>query len=275
MSKLESKIRQFYQPVQPSVKLAAQGIGSVNYQEISAHTGLQDFIYCYWQLKTNHALTETFNYRVVADGCIDIFFELENPQESFIMGFCDQFTEFPLPGTFNYVGLRFLPGMFSQIFDVDAFALNNRFESLQAVAPGLSKFIKDSLHPGLSLPELKAVLDDFFVNQISDRSSPGDSRMHHAMAIILESSGMLNIEKDLDVGISSRQLRRLFRFYVGGTPKTFSKIVRFQKVLSTAPLLDRAIQEKLFFDAGYYDQAHFIHEFNELYGLTPQKAFRQ
>lgn len=69
-----SFIRQLYIPVQPTVK----SYGAVSYQEFLPHQQLQPYIYCYWQLKTNQKLNHPFTYRVVADGCIDIFLSLIN-----------------------------------------------------------------------------------------------------------------------------------------------------------------------------------------------------
>jgi transcriptional regulator GlxA family with amidase domain len=84
---------------------------------------------------------------------------------------------------------------------------------------------------------------------------------------------MVTVEKELDTGLSARQLRRLFDFYIGDTAKTFAKVVRFQNILNAKPSTQSLRQNKLFFDAGYYDQAHFIKEFKNFYGVTPSKAF--
>ena len=134
-----SNIRQLYKPIQPTVKLSAE---NVTYVEFLPDEKLQPFIYCYWQLKTTKTLSEKYNYKVVADGCIDIFFELNNPQENFVMGFCKKYTEFPLEKDFNYIGIRFLPTMFPQLFNISAKTLSNKFEHLQNVIPATSDFIK-------------------------------------------------------------------------------------------------------------------------------------
>jgi transcriptional regulator GlxA family with amidase domain len=100
-----------------------------------------------------------------------------------------------------------------------------------------------------------------------------DSRLYNAIEKILQEFGVVNIEQDLDTGISQRQLRRLFEFYIGDTAKTFAKVVRFQNILRAKPSSQSLRQNKLFFDVGYYDQAHFIKEFKNFYGVTPSKAF--
>jgi AraC-like DNA-binding protein len=267
---ITTEIRTLYNPVQPTVRQSAD---NVTYTEFLPDIGLQPFIYCYWQLKTSQELSEAFNYRVVADGCIDIYFELNNPQENYVMGFCKKFTKFPLDNTFNYVGVRFLPTMFPQIFKINAMELSNRYEHLQSVVPYLSDFISNHFNDTQKHEEIKKIFDNYFLSLIAKTTIDNDSRLYGAMEIILKNFGVIDIEKDLDTGISSRQLRRLFEFYIGDTAKTFSKVVRFQNILKAKPSRQSLRQNKLFFDVGYYDQSHFIKEFKNFYGVTPSRAF--
>lgn len=228
----------------------------MTYREFLPAIELQQFIYCYWQLKTTRPLAERFIYRVVADGCIDIFFALDNPTENLVMGFCKEYTEFALENTFDYVGIRFLPTMFPQIFKVDAAGLSNRVEELSAVVPQVAKFIADNFNAGLGVQDIQR-------------------RLYRAIEIILNNYGVLDVQTDLDTGISPRQLRRLFEFYTGTSPKTFSRVVRFQNILKAKPSKQSLRENKLFFDVGYFDQAHFIKEFKNFYGVTPSKAFNR
>jgi AraC-like DNA-binding protein len=267
---VSTNIRQLYRPIQPTVKQSAD---YVNYIEFLPDHRLQNIIYCYWELKTTQPLTEAFVYRVVADGCIDIFFELNNPQDNFVMGFCKKFTEFPLDNFFHYLGVRFLPTMFPQLFKVNASELSNRFEQLSQVVPKISAFIIANFHPQLRLDEIKAIFDNYFIDWVLDTVFDNDRRLYQAIEIIFKEFGVLDVEQDLDTGISSRQLRRLFQFYIGDTAKTFAQVVRFQNILRAKPSTQSLRQNKLFFDLGYYDQAHFIKEFKHFYGLTPSQAF--
>jgi len=268
--KISADIRQFYKPIQPTVKQSAD---NVTYSEFLPNQRLQDIIYCYWELKTTTALFEPFIYRVVADGCIDIFFELNNPKDNFVMGFCKKFTEFPLDNSFHYVGVRFLPTMFPQLFRINASELSNRFEQLSMVVPKVSTFIADNFYNRLSIEQIQITFDNYFINLLENITFNNNSRLYNAIGKILQEFGVVNIEKDLDTGISQRQLRRLFEFYVGDTAKTFAKVVRFQNILRAKPSSQSLRQNKLFFDVGYYDQAHFIKEFKNFYGITPSKAF--
>lgn len=254
--KIFSDIKALYQPIQPLIRQAADDVA---YRELPPAAPLIPFVHCYWELKTARALDTPFNYRVVADGCIDIFFELHQPQENFVMGFCNQYTEFLLEHTFHYIGIRFLPTMFPQLFSINAAELSNRFESLHAVVPAVAQFIASDIHPGLTMEQIKERLDVHLSRQAAKTVFNADGRLYDAIRIILQHEGTLSTEKELDTGISPRQLRRLFEFYIGDTPKTFCKVVRFQNSLRAQP-------------SGYYDQSHFIKDFRNFYGATPRQA---
>lgn len=245
----------------------------MSYRELYPDPHLQHLIYCYWELKTTQPLTDPFYYRVVADGCMDVFFDFNNPSDNFVMGFCKTYTEFPLNNTFHYIGIRFLPTAFPQLFNINAAELSDRFEELHVVAPATSKFLSRNFHADQSFGEIKNALDRYFLKWLLHQNLEFDSRIYDAIHVILSKSGMINLQKDLDTGISQRQLRRLFAFYVGDTAKTFSQVIRFQHILGAKPS-DQSLQmNRLFQDDGYYDQAHFIKEFKNFYGVTPRRAF--
>ena len=94
-----------------------------------------------------------------------------------------------------------------------------------------------------------------------------DPRFYNALAAVIQNRGKVEVEQ-LDTGISPRQLRRLFDYHVGAGAKTFSRVVRFQNVLAT---MSGTNDTHAWLDFGYHDQAHFIKEFREFYGITPGK----
>ncbi len=264
-----SDIQHLYTPVQPTVYASDQ---HVSYTEWLPDERLQNSIYCYWQLQTTSELPDPFNYHVVADGCIDIYFDLNDPKESYVMGFCDSFTEFSLGKQFNYVGIRFFPTMFPQLFRVNARTLSNRFVDLHTILPEVAVFLSDHFHKQLTPVEMSALFNSYFIECVTTTTFDEDNRLYRAIALILNHSGNIAIEKELATGISSRQLRRLFDYYIGTTPKTFSKVIRFQRTIVNGSSGHPVMESNEFFDAGYYDQAHFIKEFRTFYGTTPGKV---
>lgn len=259
-------LRLHYQPIQPTVR---QWTNGVSYNEYSPADELLPYIYCYWELKTTQPLAQTYSYRVVADGCIDIFFNVDQPQESFVMGFCKQFADFELAPEFHYIGIRFFPTIFTQLYKVDAAMLSNRDQPLRPISPDTANFIAENFPLTRKFDKL---LDQYFSTLVKETDFNGDNRLYDALDLILKNGGGVGIDADIDTGISIRQLRRLFEYYIGDTPKSFAKVVRFQRVLKSRSAIKNAKGNIIHFAEGYYDQGHFIKEFKKYYGVTPSKV---
>jgi AraC-like DNA-binding protein len=74
----------------------------------------------------------------------------------------------------------------------------------------------------------------------------------------------------VDLGVSERHLRRVFRETVGVGPKTFAKVTRFRRAVRAASAGNHASWATIAAAAGYYDQAHLISEFHAIAGVTPR-----
>ncbi len=270
MATLDS-IRDYYKPIQPTIKAEDEDI---LYEEIMPDTNLENFIYCFWQLKTVKPMKTPFDYRVVSDGCIDIFFNHHQPDENFIMGFYRKYTTFSIGTEFDYVGIRFLPAAFPLLFNINAHSLSNKSQHLMTVLPEFSKWIASELHAQLPLKKMIVKLD-FKLSQLNAHKALNiDKRFFDALNQIFQCKGNLDTETDLKTGLSPRQLRRKFNQYIGTTPKAFSNVVRFQHILNAKPSNQCLKENKLYFDVGFFDQAHFIKNFKTFYGVTPSEAFR-
>jgi AraC-like DNA-binding protein len=89
---------------------------------------------------------------------------------------------------------------------------------------------------------------------------------------ILQSPHQLSINHLSErVGFSQKHLIKIFKEHVGVTPKTFLKIIRFQKAIQQIENQTLTNWAGVAFESGYYDQAHFIHDFKEFSGFTPRQ----
>jgi AraC-like DNA-binding protein len=264
-------IREHYKPIQPTV---SANDNEISYQEIQPDKEIENFVYCFWQLKTQKHLNKDYNYRVVSDGCIDIFFDHKQPTENFVMGFCRKFIQFPIGKEFEYMGIRFLPSAFPHLFGVDAKTLSNQSQKLNKILPGFSEWINSEIKSADSFENIIKILNRKIARFLKNQDINYDPRFLDSLTLIFQRNGYLDTEKDLNTGLSPRQLRRIFNFYIGTTAKSFSNVVRFQHILNTKPSRQSLKADKLYFDVGFFDQAHFIKNFKTFYGVTPSEAFR-
>jgi len=71
------------------------------------------------------------------------------------------------------------------------------------------------------------------------------------------------------VGLSPKRFIERFKTTVGVAPKQFCRILRFQRALTLAERGHRVDWTRIAVDCGYFDQAHFIHDFRAFSGITP------
>lgn len=72
-----------------------------------------------------------------------------------------------------------------------------------------------------------------------------------------------------EIGISTRRLVDVFTNQVGLTPKLFARVQRFQNVIQNLSSEQDVDWVGVALNCGYYDQAHFIHDFRNFSGLSP------
>ena len=100
---------------------------------------------------------------------------------------------------------------------------------------------------------------------------PWDPAIAAAVAIL--DGGASVAEARSRLGLLPKTLVRRFRDQVGLTPKRFSRVRRLQHVLLEAVCCATVDWCMVAAEHGYTDQAHLIHDFHDLTGITPS-AYR-
>ena len=75
-------------------------------------------------------------------------------------------------------------------------------------------------------------------------------------------------------GYSQRHFIELFRNEVGLRPKQFRRLYRFRSVIEAVQGRTNVDWTDIGLSAGYFDQAHLIHDFREFSDLTPEQYLK-
>jgi AraC-like DNA-binding protein len=109
---------------------------------------------------------------------------------------------------------------------------------------------------------LERVLDDSRIDR-HVRAAVNAIRRQRGIASVRDAAAL--------TGISRRHLERRFQDVVGLSPKRFARITRFQHALQIFECGTSGRRGAVTAAAcGYADQAHFIREFGELAGCSPE-----
>lgn len=71
------------------------------------------------------------------------------------------------------------------------------------------------------------------------------------------------------IGLSPKRFIERFKAEVGVAPKRYCRILRFQRALVRAEQGRAVDWTRIAVECGYFDQAHFIHDFRSFAGTTP------
>jgi hypothetical protein len=244
--------------------------GAHRYQELLPNNRLAGLICYYWHFQSGQSSLLPAGFHIIADGCIDIVLDLMHGK-AYILGFYCNSLEYCPQEPFNFFGIRFRPAAMPALFQVKANELTNQIYALEEVLSKIKWEFSSLFDYPYSADQLAGQLDHYFAAYLARNNFSVDARVLAALELIYQCKGVLQIEKDIHSGLGERQLRRLFEFYIGDSPKQLAKIVRFQNYLSSQT---RSTYGLLKDDHGYYDQAHLIKEFKQLYGSTPSQVFK-
>ena len=175
---------------------------------------------------------------------------------------------------FSAIGVHFRPGGGRRFFGVPAGDLHNLSVPLDAVWGRFAAAVSDRLWEAGSLDRRIRALEDALQQQADDRATLPPA-VEFALDAITRSKGGRPIGDVVDrIGMSARRFSDVFRDHVGLSPKLFCRLTRFTAALAR---IERAADVDLADAAlacGYFDQAHFNHDFRTFSGVTPSTYVR-
>jgi AraC-like DNA-binding protein len=255
------------------------------YRRCTPPPPLAAFVDCLWYsegLQGTHA-----RERLLPNGESGIVFDLrERPSRIFNPDdpcewetyspavFCGARTDYFLLDTSQQervIGIQFRPGGAFPFLGMPASEVAHRTYSLDDIWSTHAALIREELLNSQSVPAMFSVLERALLSRLK-RAPFLHPAVAFAAAKLSKPAGNTRVQDVVDrIGMSSRHLKELFRAQTGLAPKAFQRVRRFQHVLQA---LRRDFEEPgatLAAECGYYDQAHFIHDFKHFSGTTPSE----
>lgn len=189
-----------------------------------------------------------------------------------------------LTGDFTYrqegagrvVGLRFRPGATAGWVDFEAWRLTDQQVAIDEVVPGVDVAALEARVRGTTDDTSAVTAIEEALRPVQPTIDPRVEVVERVVEELVPDPQVHTVE-DLAAGVSMsvRTLQRLFRSLVGVSPKWVLMRHRLHAATSrVVPGVD-IDWARLATDLGYYDQAHFIHEFRRVVGITPAAYARE
>lgn len=257
----------------------------MNYQTFDPEDDLIDIVKCYWTLE-GPARDKPQKQRIIPDGCFEMIFHLGDLYKQylgddnfitqpwcFVMGQLTHPLEIEPTGATRIFAVRFHPHGFTHFTNMPLKQMENTALPLSDI------FGKDGVIIVKKILEAKTtegrinLIEKFLVERLVNAKNI-ESIVEATVNAIIELDGQTSInEIPKKMKVHRRQLERKFSSTIGLSPKQLSKVIRLQETLKM--LLDRRFENltELAYEAENFDQAHFIKDFKEFTGLTPNKFY--
>jgi AraC-like DNA-binding protein len=167
------------------------------------------------------------------------------------------------------LGIQFYPGGAFPFFRMPSSELENHDLSLDCVWNAAASSMRERLLEAESIPAMFAVAENALLQQLVR-----PLELHPAVAFAARrfsrNPHTATVASVLDsIGLSNRRFSQLFHDQTGLTPKSFCRMRRFQRVLRSIHVARTLEWTQIALDCGYFDQAHFIRDFQSFSGFTP------
>lgn len=185
-----------------------------------------------------------------------------------IFGPHQQMVEVPVEGP-ECSGIRILPGGFKALLGVPANLIQNRLVSMESLwgKPGAELFEKLCVAP--SAGARLRLMEECLLHRLA-LSNDHDLFTMEAVKYLQRMKWKVSLrELSAKMGYSERQVRREFEEWSGLSPKKFIRTLRCREIILRAISMPQVDWASLASEYGYYDQAHFIHDFQQTMNQTP------
>lgn len=163
----------------------------------------------------------------------------------------------------------FQPNALFRLTGVPSDALTNRWTDAHSIFSGKIDSINQQLQEAGSHTDMPSIADSFIWNLIGD-SRHGHQRIDKAIIKMMEYRGSISLDwMSNQCCLSTKQFKRKFHERTGVNPKTYARILRFNKaynIRNAHPHLDWL---RIAVECGYHDYQHLVRDYKDFTGLGP------
>lgn len=260
----------------------SSSINAMAYQEFAPCDFLKPYVKCYYLYESD--TNAVFEDKALATGCMEIMFNLGNGRWQTVTDGISTTT--PMievwgqviePLTFRSLGknimfgMRFYPHTASIFLQQDVSEFNNQVSDYTIVADPSVQVLHARLQDAVNISQRVELVEEYLLKKLVryEKKLPHVALIGNVMKEMQQRDFFDNISNVADrYGITSRYLQKLFVQHTGLSPKLYSKINRFQNSLLLVGQQQMSLTS-IAYEAGYFDQSHFIREFKLFAGTSP------
>lgn len=223
--------------------------------------------------------------RALPDGCLQVIINLREDRHCIydrrdltryrtlngclVVGPQTEFCVIDTPARMSLAGVHFKPGGAFPFFSPPIHELHSSHVPLDALWGNLAADLREQVLEAATPEERFCRLEQALLCRLASSREPHPA-VGFALHQLENTPAVRNIANIAgQTGLSPRHFIARFRQQVGITPKLFCRIRRFHRALERIASGAAIDWVDLALETGYFDQAHFIHDFKAFSGLNP------
>lgn len=224
------------------------------------------FVERFWLVAWDVREHEPYLQTTLPHPCVNLVIE---PERVAVHGVTTRSFTYPLRGQGRVFGIKFRPGAFYPFGQTPVARLTDSSISLWEAFGDDCPPLITAFRAQADVPTLIALAEAFLRERLP-APDPTVTRINQIVDAIIADRTITRVAAVArQFGLTPRTLQRLFRRYVGVSPKW---VIRRYRLHEAAELLANGNPpdwSALALALGYFDQAHFINDFKALIGTTP------
>ena len=257
----------------------------MQYYTILPPPDLAPFVKCFWVLEHEVSAEKPYFHKTLADGFPELVFHYKgrfdeidragNAELSFIAGLTGPsslYRRFRISEDFGIFGVYLYPFAVPALFGMPTIETVNEMPDLHSMLGKKCLELEEKIMLAENNQVRIAIMCQFMRGCLTRNAQP-EPAAFAMISQIIQSNGLTSVtELAQRNALSTRQFERKFKAFSGFSPKLFSRIIRFHAAMNAYGDKEKSLTE-IAYEAGYYDQSHFIHDFKTFSGEHPGRYF--
>lgn len=243
-------------------------ISQIGLDWYAPHPALSNWVQCYWAVKCPQPIGSVLTENLYPDGGTTLVFDFSassKPHVSFNAFF--HINRIQFSGQVDKLGVRFHPGGAFQLMGLEMPLVMDRECLVEDFELQGFEMLQEQLEDTAKTLDRINLINNWFLRKAIKIHSRQD--YIQSMLRLMKQPQLSVAEVMSHIPMSRRQLERKFQLEVGVAP---ARVKQLQRVKQARLMISRNPEISLVqvaLETGFYDQAHFIRQFQKITGQTP------
>lgn len=248
-----------------------------SFQLIPPAPFLAAYIRYYWILQDDSA--GTVSERTLPTGCIQLVFHKRSPllslkhnelqPRSFLYGHDKEYADVQSTGPIEMITVVFQPHAAKVFLKAPVYLFYGRHTAAEDLEDKELALLTRQIAGTPDNEMCIRLIENFLLRRLTALPSYNLKRLTAVMHEINRLPRPAISHLAQTACLSDKQFNRIFREYIGSSPKEYTRIIRLQRVLSMLQQNPSVPFAQLAYECGFSDQSHMIKEFKAYSGYTP------